>query len=416
MKINFIKKFLMLFALSAAIISCDDDDQVGDSQLVPSSPTISIVLGFNNPTLVEDDSVREYTVTLSEAQIVDVKLHVSQIEGTASLSDYEMTDLITIPAGYTSATATIKILSDELIEDTENLKIQIGDERTANASITPVTTEFTILNYTEGDLVIDLGWAMSEPTTDNSGEEISSTAFADMVLSISTTPDLTGEFDGADGSGFESYVFSGDEPDGDYYVIAYFYDANEDIVRDLDLNLEFNQAGVINGETHEFPSAISNASICDNNFFVMTKIVKSGTNYTFEDVSINNFENQQSSWSGTDAGHDSQVTTGVDCDGNVIAGLNAGWIDVDWGEVVVEAGTVHYTVDNAGVVTIENQFLFTTTWNGAVQPDYHIEGSGTYDAVAGTLNLKYSLIQNGTDLALAYGEADGFFHATLTRN
>lgn len=415
MKMNYIKKILMLFALSAATISCEDDDQVGDSQLVPSSPTIAINLGFSNPVLIEDDSVFEYIVTLSEAQIVDVKLHVSQIDGTASSSDYEMGNLITIPAGYTSAKGNIKILSDELIEGTETLKIQIGDNRTANATITPVTIDFTILNYTEGDLLIDLGWGMSEPTTDNSGEEIDPTDFADMRLLVSSTPDNLNAGDNvADGSGFESLVLPANTPDGVYYVVADFYDANADIIRDLDLSLELNQAGVINGDSYDFAAAINNASICENNFFVLGKLTKSGDTYTFENLAINNFENQKTTWLGTDADYDSQVTTGVDCDGKIIAGLNAGWIDEFWGEIITKAGTIHYTVDAAGDVMIENQFLFTTTYNGDVQPDYYIEGTGTYDAVAGTLNLKYSLIQDGWYLGEDYGEADGFFHATLT--
>lgn len=407
----------MLFTLGAIIISCDEDDQVGASVSTPSSPTISFILDFSNPTLIEDDSKHTYTVSLSETQIVDVKLHVSQIGGTAGADDYEMTGLVTIPAGYLSASGSITILKDDLIEPTETLKVQIGGVTTANAALTPVTTEFTILNYTEGDLAIDMSWAMSI-ATDDTGEEISATDFADMVLSISTTPDLTGEFDGADGGSFETYVLSGDEPDGDYYVIAYFWDANADIIRNLDMSLEFNQAGVINGESYEFPGAISNASICDNNFFVMTKIVKSGTNYTFEDVSINNFTNQQTSWSGTDAGFDSEVTTGVDCGGMVIAGLNAGWILDFWGEEITDAGVVHYTVDATGAVTIPEQFLFTTLYSGDVQPDYYIEGTGTYDAAAGTLDIAYKLWQPdfANDLSGDFGGADGLFHATLTVN
>ena len=156
MKINFIKKVLTLFALGAIIISCEEDQQVGASIQTPSSPTIAIDLGFTNPTLIEDDTEFTYTVSLSEVQIVDVKLHVSQVGGTASADDYEMTSLISIPAGYLSASGTIKILTDDLIEDTETLQVQIGSITTANAALTPVTTEFTILNYTDGDLVVDL--------------------------------------------------------------------------------------------------------------------------------------------------------------------------------------------------------------------------------------------------------------------
>jgi hypothetical protein len=415
MKINFIKKILTVLALGTIIISCDVDDQVEESQLTPSSPTISVALGFTNPTLIENDTEYTYTVSLSTTQIVDVKLHISQIGGTASADDYEITESIVIPAGYLSATGNIKILTDDLIEDTETLQLQIGSNTTANATFTPVTTEFTILNYTDGDLTIDLSWLMPTKTTDDEGEEITPTSFADMVLLMSTTPDLEGAFDGADGGSFETYVLSGAEPDGDYYALALFYEANEDITRDLDLTLEFNQPGTINGDSYEFLAAISNDNICDNNFFVMTKIVKSGTSYTFEDVSINNFKNSQTSWpGGLDADEPSTVTTGVNCEGLAISNLNEGWMTGFWGEVIIDGGTVNWTDDGSGNITIANQFLYTTTYSGDVQPDYYVEGTGILDTVAGTLDITYELIQGTWHLNEDYGEADGFFHARLT--
>jgi hypothetical protein len=409
----------MVLALSALIISCNEDDQTGASKLVPTSPTLTTSLDFTSPvTLVENDSEYTYTVTLSTPQIVDVKLHVNQIGGTASADDYEMTTSITIPAGYTTGTGSIKILTDDLVEDTETLQIQIGDERVANAAFSPVTVDFNILNYTSGDLTIDMSWALAEATTNNSGEEISATAFADMRLLISNTPDNSGVFDGADGGSFETYVLSGSEPDGDYYVIADFYDANADIVRDLNLDLEFNQPGVINNDSYSFPNAINNASICPNNYFVLTKITKAGDNYTFENVARLNFAS--TSFSGDDAGYPSQIVLGVDCDGATIAGVNAGWMLEYWSEIVIDSGIVHYTVDGSGVVDIPRQYLYTTTWNGDEQPPYDIEGTGTYDANTGELTLQYKLYQNGFDVIVDYGligdYPDGYFHATVTAN
>ena len=185
MKLNFIKKSLLLFALSLAIVSCETDDQTGESQLTVTNPTISINLDFMNPSIVlEDDTVYEYTVSLSETQIVDTRLHVSQVGGTANGDDYEMSGLVVIPAGYLSGTGTIKILADELAEDVETLTIQIGDIQTANASMNPITVSFTISNATSDDLVIGMSWAISEFTTDNSGDEISATDLADMIETL----------------------------------------------------------------------------------------------------------------------------------------------------------------------------------------------------------------------------------------
>ncbi len=273
----------MLFALGAIIISCDEDQQVGASVSTPSSPTISIALGFTNPTLIENDTEHTYTVTLSETQIVDVKLHVDQIGGTASADDYEMTTSLVIPAGYLSASGSITILNDDLIEDTETLQIQIGGITTANAALTPVTTEFTILNYTTGDLVIDMNWDMSI-ATDDAGEEISATAFADMILFVSSTPDNAGDIGVADGGSFETFVLDGDTPDGTYYVVAGFYEANEEIIRTLDFGIEFNQAGVINGESYDFPGAMSNEATCDGIYYVLAEVTKTGASYAITPV------------------------------------------------------------------------------------------------------------------------------------
>ncbi|MCF6180789.1 hypothetical protein [Lutibacter sp.] len=409
----------MFLALSTIIISCNKKEYTGESQLVPSSPTLTTSLDFTSPvTLVEDDSEYTYTVTLSEPQIVDVKLHVQQVGGSASADDYEMTTTLVIPAGYTTATGSIKILTDDLVEDTETLKLQIGDERVANASFSPVDVDFNILNYTSGDLTIDMSWDMATATTDNSGEAISPTDFADMRLLITDGPNNTNILGSADGGSFETFVLPGGAPDGDYYVVADFYDANADIVRDLNLNLEFNQPGVINGESFSFPNAINNESLCPNNYFVLTKITKVGQNYTFENIAKPNFSS--TSYTGDDAGYPNEVITGADCDGLTISGIAAGWFPGYWNEIVTDAGTVYYTVDSNGVVDIPQQYLYSTTWNGSPQPSYDIVGSGTYDAATGVLVLQYKLIQAGADVIVDYGLTgdypDGYFHATLTAN
>lgn len=409
----------MFIALSTIIISCTKEQYTGQSKLVPSAPTLTTSLDFTSPvTLVEDDSKYTYTVTLSTPQIVDVKLHVKQVGGTASASDYKMTTSLVIPAGYTTATGSITILTDDLIEGTETLKLQIGDERVANASFSPVTVDFNILNYTTGDLTIDMSWAMATATTDNSGKVIDPTDFADMRLLITDGPNTMNIVGGADGGSFETYVLSGSEPDGVYYVVADFYDANAVIVRDLNINLDFNQPGVINGDNFSFPGIINNASLCPNNYAVLTKITKTGGSYTIEKIGKQNFSS--TSYTGDDAGYPNEVITGVDCVGLTISGINAGWMLNFWGEIVTDSGAIYYTVDNNGVVDIPQQYLYSTTYNGTAQPPYDVVGTGTYDAATGVLVLQYKLFQAGADVIVDYGllpnYPDGYFHATLTAN
>ncbi|PKP13067.1 MAG: hypothetical protein CVU08_07275 [Bacteroidetes bacterium HGW-Bacteroidetes-3] len=280
---NYKSIFSYLAALTAAlfVVSCDQEDNTGFGTLVPTSPTLTVTTSVSNKSLIEDDSVYEFTATLSTPQLVDVKLFVTQIAGDAiNGDDYTVDGSLVIPAGATSAKGKVKILSDDLIEATETVKLQIGDNLTANASITPVTMEFTILNYTEGDLAIDLSWALGSVTTDNSGNAISPTAFADLRLLVSSTPDNSGDIGEADGGSFETFVMDSSTPNGEYYLVADFYDVNSEIVRDLNLNTTFNQAGLINDLSYDFPAALNSGNSCSTVYYVLAKIVKSGDSYT----------------------------------------------------------------------------------------------------------------------------------------
>ncbi len=288
---NYKSIFSYLAALTTAlfVVGCDQEENTDFSTLVPTAPTLSVTTDVSSKSLIEDDSVYEFTATLSTAQLVDVKLFITQVDGDATIgADYTVDGSIVIPAGATSAKGKITILSDDLIEETETVKIQIGDERTANAAIEPAFMDFTIMNYTEGDLAIDMSWAMASVTTDSSGDAIDPTDFADLRLLISSGPNNTDVIDGADGGSFETYVLSGTEPDGEYYVVADFYAVNSDIARDLDLSLEFNQAGVINGDSYDFSSALNSAISCSSIYYVLGKIIKAGDSYTFEYIGEKN--------------------------------------------------------------------------------------------------------------------------------
>lgn len=411
---------LTAFTIALFVMSCDDDNYTGYSTLDPTNPVLGITVSATNVVLIEDGSEFEFEAQISLPQLVDVKLYAFQAGGDADSDDYNLDGILIIPAGSTSAKGTLTILQDDVIEETETLKIQIGDQRTANTdNQESAFMDFQILNYTDGDLDIQLGWDMSEATTDNSGNDISSTDFADMRLLVSTTPDNQNVVLSADGGSFEHLVMPGSFADGDYYVVSDFYAANGDIVRDINLHSTYNQIGVITDAEENFDNAISNASICPNNFFVLTKITKAGESYTITREGINNFVNLTVSYSGTDAGYDSQVTTGVDCSGKVIAGLNAEWMFDFWGEVIEEEGTVYWTVDAAGVVTIESQYIFTTSYSGSLYP-YTVSATGTYNEATGELYLQYYLDQEGfspSNWAFDNGYQDTpYFEATLTAN
>ncbi len=185
MKNIYLKNILGLTIALLTLASCNEDDLQNASTMVPTEPTGSVSLDFSNPTtLIEGDESFDFTVSLSETQIVDVKVFLSQTGGTATEGeDFTMPGSILIPANTLSATGTITILSDELAEGPETAIITIGSgNQTANASFTSTTVTFNILNLASGDLAAGLSWEASEPVFDSSGNEIDPTDLADFVF------------------------------------------------------------------------------------------------------------------------------------------------------------------------------------------------------------------------------------------
>lgn len=402
---NKIYKIALVLGVFLFAYACDEDTFTEDSVAVVGSPSLTVSLDFaNSQSLVEQEATYGFTVSLSETQIADVRVNLTQISGDATNGeDFSMPSFVTIPAGVTSVSDVIAIHADDLIEETERAVIKIATGTEANVvAINSETVTFNILNLKEGDLAIDMSWA-SAFTTDSSGGEISATDLADLILFISSTPDLDGVIDDADGGSFESLSLPASSAAGDYYVVAGFYAASE-IVRDLDITLEFNQVGVINGQTHMFPAALNTANSCELAYNVLAKVTKSGYNYSFEEIGSYSLDPENlvfTSWSGIDAtdafacvgGCDSQIVSSADCNGTFLKGINANWMPGSWGETIEEEANVYYTDDGAGNITIPSQYIFTTLYDGSLY-DYTVSGTGVIDGT-GTLTLQYYLDQEG---------------------
>jgi len=406
--------YVTALALGLILVNCDQEDNTGYSTLEPTSPNLEISISETNVVLIEDNSEFTFTANISEAQLVDVKLYAYQVGGDADGDDFTLDGSIVIAAGSTSAKGKLKILQDDILEETETLKIQVGDNRTANTSQSSAFMDYTILNYTEGDLDIQLSWEMGAPTTDNSGDAIDPEDFADMRLLISSNPDNSGDIAEADGSGFEHLVLSGDTPDGEYYIVTDFFEANKEIIRDLNLNLVFNEIGLINGLEHNYPSAIDNSKTCA--YFVMAKIVKAGDSYTITDISqpsdaITDLSAFEGTWTGTTAyGHPTQVvTTLVDENTLSITGIGVGFMENDWGEVITDMATLTMDVDLiTGELTIVETPYMTTTYNGDVQPVYNLSATGTLNQCTLGMYLDYDFIQDGTSYTEWLTEGNGW--------
>lgn len=396
------------------IIACSEDDLTGASTLSATAPSLTVSLDFaNDQTLVEQEISYGFTVSISEPQIVDININLSMIEGTATLGDdFSIPPNVTIPAGSTSVSDVISIHADELIEDTETAIIKIATGTEANVTdINDQTVSFSIANLTEGDLAITMSWSTSTTITDNFGSPIDATNAGDLRLLITDTPYTTviGE---ADGASFEAYTIESDLNDGEYYVVADFY-ASTDIPTNFDLTLTFDQTGVINSQTHTFAEALNNASICEDNYYVMAKITKTGDSYTLEEIGSSNFVT--TAWSGFDTydvfapdGWDSKITSSIDCDGTYFLGINSEWMTNVWQEEIQVANNVYYTINESGVITIPSQPIFTTLYNGDLY-DYTVSGTGIYDDSGDSpvIHIEYILDQAGTDVGAYWNSEEG---------
>jgi hypothetical protein len=69
-----------------------------------------------------------------------------------------------------------------------------------------------------------------------------------------------------------------------------------------------------------------------------------------------------------------------------------------WGETVINQVPVTMTIDGAGNITIPDQYIFTTLYDGA-EYEYHIYGTGVLNTCDGNITLNYEMDQDGFKVA-----------------
>ena len=393
MKNKFIKTSFLFLTLLLMFSCAENDDYTGDSVLTVSSPALEVSLGFSeSQTLVETEKSYDFTVSISETQAVDVVVYLEQTEGTATAGeDFSMPSSVTIKKGSLSASDVITIHEDEIIEDTETATIKIGVGNEANvSSVSSKTVSFNIANLTDSDLVVGMSWDISTATTDDTGTAIDAYDFADLRLSLTNVP-YTQILQTADGAADETYTLSGDAPDGEYYLVADIYESMEDIIRDLNITLTFNQVGIINGQKHTFSNGLSTEYACANNYLIMAKVSKSGENYTIEEIgensaapSIAGTYDVVTNGESTDPGPtnnplvDFASTVVVTDNGNGTYTFSDGWAGV-----YVEWYTMYgYTFLEEQTITLTPCLDLTGAW---------IDGFGGSNALSGTVNTDGTL-------------------------
>ena len=156
--------------------------------MVPSNPALDVALSFDNAvTLVEDDVVYPFTINLSEAQIVDVKVLLSKTDGTATEGeDFTFPHEIIIPKGSTSVSGEIGIIKDTDFETTEDFTLIIASGDIANvATVNSKTVTFTIQNFASKELEMTFDW---NKLINYAGTNYPTHGNIDFDIYISTSP------------------------------------------------------------------------------------------------------------------------------------------------------------------------------------------------------------------------------------
>lgn len=95
-------------------------------------------------------------------------------------------------------------------------------------------------------------------------------------------------------------------------------------------------------------------------------------------------------------------------------GLGFGMILEFWGETVTDFEPTVATIAPGGAITIEEQYVYTTDYNGAVST-YSIKGTGQVNYCAGTVSINYDVIytSGGTGSVAAAAKDFGYMSGDL---
>lgn len=285
------------------------------------------------------------------------------------------------------------------------------------ATKTPVNS-FIAVNGTNPEMNIDLSVTTDVLTA--IGLNLTADKTVDLRFLILKKSDMSIVETIDDGAAAESYHDFGTLADGEYILGVDIFstinagDFNKPV--SLSLSLHFDQLGMIN-ETLDFPKVMTNANPCSLYRTYLASVKKAGSKYTIS-KSVSYLAPAVITWKGTDADYPSEVTTTESCAGKTMRGLGFGWMLDWWGEIIVSGGTLNYTV-SGNTITIPLQKYCKTTYKGAAQPEYSIQGSGTVDNSGAfpVYNIKYDFIQSGESIGTIsnqYGWPTKYFEAKIT--
>ncbi len=219
------------------VAGCKKDDYTGASTISPTTPTANLEIDAPS-SMTEANMDIPFTITLSEAQIVDLAFKVTQTGGDAvEGADFDFTHTVIIPAFSTSGSGAITIYADLEIEETETLQLKIGETETPNVNFVAQTVDIELKNFVNPDLNMAFDWSGSA-NVDGADMDFCSNVDIDILV-----------YD-ADG-GLATYAATADCPE--FLVLSGLADGQYDLLADLWYN------GIVptDGSVVSFPLTVS---------------------------------------------------------------------------------------------------------------------------------------------------------------
>lgn len=396
---NILLASLVVFSSLFAIQSCKEDE-----------PSIAVKQAFTTPVAVAPVPDKDGIVHFTNGTQIALQWKSENSGGdAASWTVYFGTG--STPAKFRSDVTKDSIHVSIVDGQTYYWRVETVDSR-GTVTTSPVN-KFIAVSGISPRMSIDLTCATDVKTA--IGVDLPADDVIDLrLLIIDAVPDtIEVAVDGAKSA--ESYKGIDTLADGKYRVAVDIFSTKNfgDINTPLkiDLTLKLAQLGLID-ETFEFAQVMTNEFVCEGFRVYLADITKTGSKYVVEKNLVKPTSEYSGPWGGKEMDfypkkdlvnvpYESQIEVYVGCD-LMIKNLGLGWMNDFWGEVVIAGGSAVIGIDaTAGTVTIAKQNYMITTYEGAVQPTYKIQGSGTIDLTGAKpkMVINYDLLQGTSNWA-----------------
>lgn len=287
---NIKMKYSLILLIVISLLSCNSDDNTGESMLEYTPINIAVNVVDTEVTTTEDAG-NEYTITatIDEPSTIDYVIDIIQLSGNDNDNDYEVNpSYITIPAGSTSSTAIVSVISTGADEEDE--VFVFGAKARGNADVLPFEFKLNIIDNNINDVLkMSFDWCTDYEFPVTVGNLTGN--YCDMIdldfYIYDSSFNVVANYSAATGSAPETLVFE-DLADGTYYVQVFVWEnkiSDLGIGQQIPIAITYEQDYFIPETTLNHGLYLSTDSPGDPNsqgvsIGVACEVVKNGHEYT----------------------------------------------------------------------------------------------------------------------------------------